>query len=453
MSQKSESSGSRDLLNNPIGKTLQSMTVPMLVGMIMMMSFGLVDTFFIGLLGTDELAAISFTFPVTFTLISLHIGLGIGTSAVIARFLGSNSHSEAQLSGTGALMLAFVLAVVLALIGVFTIDPIFTLLGASENLLEYIQQYMVVWYAAGVFLAMPMVGNSILRASGDTKTPSYVMAGGGLVNVILDPILIFGWGPLPAMGMQGAALATLIAWALGLVYILYLLAYKRQLILSRLLNIPELKHAISGILKIGLPAAGANMLTPVAGGILTAVVAGYGPGAVAAWGVGGRLESIASIVILALSMSLPPFISQNYGANNLSRVSKAYQLCVRFVIVWQLLVFVLFYFLSGVIASVFSTEPDVIELIQTYLMIVPLGYGVQGIVILTNSSFNAMHLPMSALIMSVLRLFVFFVPISYLGSYLFDLKGMFWAGILANIITATIAYLWFCRSLAKRIAT
>ncbi|AEE22321.1 MATE family efflux transporter [Paraglaciecola chathamensis] len=453
MSQKSASSGRRDLLNSPIGNTLKSMTLPMLVGMVMMMSFGLVDTYFIGLLGTDELAAISFTFPVTFTLISLHIGLGIGTSAVIGRFLGNNSHSEAQLSGTGALMLAFVLAAVLAFVGVITIDPIFTLLGANERLLSYIHEYMVVWYAAGVFLAMPMVGNSILRASGDTKTPSYVMAGGGLINVILDPILIFGWGPIPAMGMQGAALATLIAWALGLLYILYLLAYKRELILPRLLSMSELKRSSGGILKIGLPAAGANMLTPIAGGILTAVVAGYGPGAVAAWGVGGRLESIASIVILALSMSLPPFISQNFGANNLSRVSKAYQLCVRFVVIWQLLVFGAFYVLSGVLARTFSTEPEVIGLIQTYLMIVPLGYGVQGIVILTNSSFNAMHLPMSALLMSVLRLFVFFVPISYLGSYLFDLKGMFWAGIVANMLTAAVAYIWFCRSLSKRMAT
>ncbi|MDO6841746.1 MATE family efflux transporter [Paraglaciecola chathamensis] len=453
MSQKSASSGRRDLLNSPIGNTLKSMTLPMLVGMVMMMSFGLVDTYFIGLLGTDELAAISFTFPVTFTLISLHIGLGIGTSAVIGRFLGNNSHSEAQLSGTGALMLAFVLAAVLAFVGVITIDPIFTLLGANERLLSYIHEYMVVWYAAGVFLAMPMVGNSILRASGDTKTPSYVMAGGGLINVILDPILIFGWGPIPAMGMQGAALATLIAWALGLLYILYLLAYKRELILPRLLSMSELKRSSGGILKIGLPAAGANMLTPIAGGILTAVVAGYGPGAVAAWGVGGRLESIASIVILALSMSLPPFISQNFGANNLSRVSKAYQMCVRFVVIWQLLVFGAFYVLSGVLARTFSTEPEVIGLIQTYLMIVPLGYGVQGIVILTNSSFNAMHLPMSALLMSVLRLFVFFVPISYLGSYLFDLKGMFWAGIVANILTAAVAYIWFCRSLSKRMAT
>ncbi|QHJ13679.1 Multidrug export protein MepA [Paraglaciecola mesophila] len=452
MSQKSASSGRRDLLNSPIGNTLKSMTLPMLVGMVMMMSFGLVDTYFIGLLGTDELAAISFTFPVTFTLISLHIGLGIGTSAVIGRFLGNNSHSEAQLSGTGALMLAFVLAAVLAFVGVITINPIFTLLGANERLLSYIHEYMVVWYAAGVFLAMPMVGNSILRASGDTKTPSYVMAGGGLINVILDPILIFGWGPIPAMGMQGAALATLIAWALGLLYILYLLAYKRELILPRLLSMSELKRSCGGILKIGLPAAGANMLTPIAGGILTAVVAGYGPGAVAAWGVGGRLESIASIVILALSMSLPPFISQNFGANNLSRVSKAYQLCVRFVVIWQLLVFGVFYVLSGVFARAFSSEPEVIGLIQTYLMIVPLGYGVQGIVILTNSSFNAMHLPMSALLMSVLRLFVFFVPISYLGSYLFDLKGMFWAGIVANMLTAAVAYIWFCRSLSKRMA-
>tara|TARA_R110002153_G_scaffold72875_2_gene190352 strand:- start:18582 stop:19943 length:1362 start_codon:yes stop_codon:yes gene_type:complete len=451
VSQKSASTERRDLLNSPIGKTLKSMTLPMLIGMVMMMSFGLVDTFFIGLLGTQELAAISFTFPVTFTLISLHIGLGIGTSAVIARFLGSNSHDQAKESGTGALMLAFVLAVILALVGLLTIDPIFILLGATDQLLVHIREYMVVWYAAGVFLAMPMVGNSILRASGDTKTPSYVMASGGLINVILDPILIFGWGPIPAMGMQGAALATLIAWALGLVYILYLLAYKRQLILPRLLNLKELQRTIGGILKIGLPAAGANMLTPIAGGILTAVVAGYGPGAVAAWGVGGRLESIASIVILALSMSLPPFISQNYGANNLLRVSKAYQLCVRFVVVWQLLVFAVIYMLSGVLARLFSTEPEVINLIQAYLMIVPLGYGVQGIVILTNSSFNAMHLPMSALLMSVLRLFVFFVPISYLGSYLFDLKGMFFAGIVANVLTAAVAYIWFSRAIAKRI--
>ena len=164
----------------------------------------------------------SFSTGICFITISLNIGLGIGTSAIIAKLLGAGQHDQAKETATAALMLTMVLAIVLAIIGVMTMQPIFRLMGADERQVVHIQEYMLVWYAAGVFLAMPMVGNSVLRASGDTKTPSYVMAFGGLINVILDPILIFGWGPVPAFGIQGAAMATLIAWAVGLFYILYI---------------------------------------------------------------------------------------------------------------------------------------------------------------------------------------------------------------------------------------
>ncbi len=439
-----------DLLNNDITITLRKMTLPTIVGMVVLMTFGLVDTFFIGMLGTQELAAISFTFPVTFTVISLNIGLGIGTSAVIAKLLGAKQHSQAKETATGALMLTMVLAIVFAVFGVVTLEPIFRLMGADENQLSLITQYMLVWYGAGVFLAMPMVGNSVLRAYGDTKTPSYVMAFGGLINVVLDPILIFGWGPVPAFGIQGAAIATLVAWAVGLFYILYVLAVKRKLIEPRLLNWQELKRSTGGILKIGLPAAGANMLTPISAGIVTAFVAGYGPQAVAAWGVGGRLESIASIVVLSLSMSLPPFISQNFGANNIDRVTQAYSLCVKFVIVWQLIIFGILVLLSDVIANIFSNEPEVISIIVLFLVVVPLGYGTQGVTILTNSSFNAMHMPMSALSLNAMRLFVFFVPFSLLGSHWFELPGLFWAGVVANLAVGCIAFIWCKTILASR---
>ena len=439
-----------DLLNNDITITLRKMTLPTIVGMVVLMTFGLVDTFFIGMLGTQELAAISFTFPVTFTVISLNIGLGIGTSAVIAKLLGAKQHSQAKETATGALMLTMVLAIVFAVFGVITLEPIFRLMGADENQLGLITQYMLVWYGAGVFLAMPMVGNSVLRAYGDTKTPSYVMAFGGLINVVLDPILIFGWGPVPAFGIQGAAIATLVAWAVGLFYILYVLAVKRKLIEPRLLNWQELKRSTGGILKIGLPAAGANMLTPISAGIVTAFVAGYGPQAVAAWGVGGRLESIASIVVLSLSMSLPPFISQNFGANNIDRVKQAYSLCVKFVIVWQLIIFGILVLLSDVIANIFSNEPEVISIIVLFLVVVPLGYGTQGVTILTNSSFNAMHMPMSALALNAMRLFVFFVPFSLLGSHWFELPGLFWAGVVANLAVGCIAFIWCKTILASR---
>jgi putative MATE family efflux protein len=445
-----KTSSPSDLLNNDIALTLRRMTLPMIVGMVVLMTFGLVDTFFIGLLGTQELAAISFTFPVTFTVISLNIGLGIGTSAVIAKLLGSGQHNQAKETATGALMLTMVLAIVLAIIGVTTMDPIFRLMGADENELVFVKEYMWVWYAAGIFLAMPMVGNSVLRASGDTKTPSYVMAFGGLINVVLDPILIFGWGPVPAFGIQGAAIATLIAWAVGLFYILYVLAVKRKLIEPKLLNWQQLTRSTGGILKIGLPAAGANMLTPISAGIVTSIVAGYGPEAVAAWGVGGRLESIASIVVLSLSMSLPPFISQNFGANKLERVGQAYSLCVKFVIVWQLIIFAILALLAGVIANIFTNEPKVSSTIVLFLVIMPIGYGLQGVIILTNSSFNAIHMPMSAVSLSVVRLFVFFVPFSFIGSYWFDLPGLFWAAVFANLIVGCIAFIWFKTILASR---
>ncbi|RPJ68836.1 MATE family efflux transporter [Alteromonas sediminis] len=421
----------------------------MILGMIMLMSFGLIDTFFVSLLGTDALAAISFTFPVTFTLISLNIGLGIGASAVIGRLRGQKEFHEANETATASITVAVLLVGLLAVVGMLTIEPVFSLLGADETLMPLIKQYMLVWYASGVLLAIPMVGNSVLRASGDTKTPSMIMAVGGAINAALDPLLIFGFGPIPAMGIQGAAWATLIAWLIGAVWILRLLAVKRKLMLPRLLTPSELKQYSQRVMKIGFPAAGANMLTPIAGGVMTAIVATYGAEAVAAWGVGNRLESIASIVVLALSMSLPPFISHNVGANQIERVKTAYRNVLTFIVLWQLLVFVGMWLLSPFIAEVFAEEQIVSAQIVLFLSIVPLGYGLQGIIILTNSSLNAMHLPMGALWLSILRLFVFYVPIAYVCSLYFGLKGLFWGCVLANLLMACVSLIWFKRALTQ----
>nr|WP_267889383.1 MATE family efflux transporter [Alteromonas abrolhosensis] len=421
----------------------------MILGMVMMMSFGLIDTFFVSLLGTDPLAAISFTFPVTFTVISLNIGLGIGTSAIIGKLQGSKEITKSQHYATGSIMLSVLLVGTLAIIGLFTIEPVFKLLNATENLMPYISDYMGLWYLSSIFLAMPMVGNSVLRACGDTRTPSIVMAAGGGLNALLDPIFIFGLGPVPAMGIKGAALATFIAWIVGAFWILYILAVRRKLMLPRLLTLSELRDSSREILKIGLPAAGANMLTPVAGGVMTAVVAGYGAEAVAAWGVGNRMESIASIVVLALSMTLPPFISQNVGAGQVNRVKRAYSLTLKFVLIWQFVIFLVMWALSSWIAVAFANEAEVSVLIQLFLMIVPLGYGMQGIIILTNSSLNAMHRPMTALILSVIRLFVFFVPISVAGSFLFDLKGLFVGTVIANFAMACVSFFVFKRAVTQ----
>jgi Na+-driven multidrug efflux pump len=210
--------------------------------------------------------------------------------------------------------------------------------------------------------------------------------------------------------------------------------------------------ASRGVLKIGLPAAGANMLTPIAGGVMTAVVATYGAEAVAAWGVGNRLESIACIVVLALSMSLPPFISQNYGANKLERIREAFNIAAKFVIVWQVLVFIILAASADFIAQAFAEDASVAKDIKIFLYIVPLGYGLQGIIVLVNSSFNAMHKPLSALLLNIMRLFVFYVPIASFGSYLYGLEGLFWGCVIGNVVTSVIAYTWFNQNLKKEMA-
>ncbi|SNY43995.1 putative efflux protein, MATE family [Arsukibacterium tuosuense] len=432
------------ILQGNIGLTLRSMTVPVLAGMLTLMTFNLVDTFFISMLGTTPLAAISFTFPVSFTVISLAIGLSIGTSAVIAKALGAGHNKEAQADSLAALWLATYLVLALSLLGMALINPMFRLLGAGGATLGYIHDYMLIWFAGAVLLVMPMVGNAVLRASGDTKTPSLIMASGGVVNAILDPVFIFGIGPIPAMGMQGAALASVLSWALGCGLIIWLL-FKRGLLIAVWQPFTIALPIYRKILRIGMPAAGANMLTPLAMAILTAIMASYGAAAVAAFGVGARLESLASLVVLALSMTLPPFVSQNFGADKLQRVQQAYRLSTFFIIRWQFAVYLLLAALAWPIAAMFTEDPDVARYIRWFLWIVPLAYGLQGITILTNSSFNALHMPANALWLSLIRLFVFYVPLAWAGGKFFGVLGVFAGCVVANVFTAAIAYSWFNR--------
>jgi putative MATE family efflux protein len=439
-----------ELLEAPVAQTLKKMTIPMIYGMVLLMTFNLIDTFFVGLLGTQPLAAISFTFPVTFTVLSLTIGLSIGTSAVIAKFLGKKDTESVKNSATAAMYISAIIVACLSAVGYIITDPLFTLLGAQASLLPLIHEYIDIWYIGSVCLIGPMIGNAVLRASGDTKTPSMIMGSAGLMNAVLDPIFIFGLGPIPAMGIQGAAIATLISWLFGLILVLYILITKHNFIHTSLLPYNVFVKSCKDILKIGLPAAGANMLTPIAAAIMTAIVADYGESAVAAFGVGSRLESIACLLVLVLSMTLPPFISQNFGANQLNRVEQAYKISIRFIMIWQVLIYIIFIFCAHWIATAFAKEAQVADLIELFIWILPLGYGLQGIVILTNSSFNALHKPMIALGLSVIRLFICYLPLAYIGSLLFGLAGLFAGAVIGNMLMAIISYRLFTKQFKAR---
>ncbi|MBY4676670.1 MATE family efflux transporter [Marinobacterium sp. CAU 1594] len=421
----------------------------MMFGIVSLMLFNLADVYFVGQLGIDPLAALGFTFPVSFSIVSLAIGFGIGTSAILAKLIGAGRQAEAGALATDNLLMTAVTVVLISLLAKLLIEPVFSLMGADARLLPLIDSYMSIWFLGSVFLVVNMVGNSAMRASGDTKTPAKLMALSSGINLLLDPLLIFGYGPVPALGIEGAAIASLIAWALTTLMILHVLYHRRQMLVLQPLRPARIWRHWREVMKIGLPAALSNMMTPVANAVLTALVAVHGTEAVAAFGVGNRLESISLLACLALSMTLPPFISQNFGAGQVERVQRAYLGAVRFALGWQLVVYLLLLVAGEPLTALFSDDPRVQELLALWLLLVPVGFGCQAVTFLTASAFNALHQPLRAMRISATRLFLLYVPCGWLGSQLFGLTGMFAGLVIANILIAGIAFYWMRRHIAR----
>ncbi|EGQ8091425.1 MATE family efflux transporter [Vibrio vulnificus] len=439
------------LLSAPIAETLRKMTVPMIFGMVAILMFNLVDTFFISLLGTEALAAISYTFPVTFAVNCITMGIGVGLSTSIGRLLGQGEAHQAARFTTHGLLLAIVLVALASTLGFFTVTPLFTLLGAKEELIPLIGQYMHVWYLTIPLLVIPMAGNSAIRATGDTKTPAKIMMLAGLINGVLDPLLIFGIGPFPELGIQGAAIASALSWLGALIGSFYVLIQR-----ERLLGLPQwqrLKEDWQQILKVGTPAALSNAMNPLSGAILMMMLSSHGTAAVAAYGAAQRIESILILVLMALTSALTPFMAQNFGAKNPQRAFQGLFVSMRFSVLFQGLVFLMMVPLSIPLAALFSQEQAVRDLLWHYLLVVPISYGFLGIVMMLVSGLNAMHQPLNAFRWSVIRLFVFTLPAAYLGSWLYDIEGLFIGIAVGNILVGLCSYLYALKQRKQQLAT
>ncbi|WP_315905307.1 MATE family efflux transporter [Vibrio fluvialis] len=428
------------LLSAPIPNVLRQMTIPMIFGMVAILMFNLVDTFFISLLGTDALAAISYTFPVTFGVNCITMGIGVGLSTSIGRLLGQGDTSNAARFSTHGLLLAVTLVAIACTLGFFTIEPLFLLLGAKAELIPLIKQYMQVWYFTIPLLVIPMAGNSAIRATGDTKTPAKMMMLAGAINGCLDPLLIFGYGPFPELGIQGAAIASAFSWLGALIGSLYVLVKRDRLLAPP--HFASLRHDWQQILKIGTPAALSTAMSPISGALLMMMLSSHGTAAVAAYGAAQRIESILILVLMSLTSALTPFMAQNFGAQNPTRSFSGLFLSLRFSLIFQLLVFIMMVPLSIPLAALFSQEQAVRDLLWHYLLVVPFSYGFQGVVMMLVSALNALHLPLKAFQWSFMRLFLFTLPSAWLGSTLYGIEGLFIGIALGNVLGGLSGYLY-----------
>jgi putative MATE family efflux protein len=426
------------LIEGNIKKQLFQMTWPMIFGMLGIVIFNLVDTYFIGQLGVKQLAAMGFTFPVVLLINSFALGLGIGTSALVSRAIGQGNHAQAARITTDSMVLAVILAGCISILGILTIDPVFRLRGAEEEVLFYIKQYMSIWYLGSVFVVIPMVGNNAIRATGDTRTPALVMMVAGFSNAIMDYLLIFGIGIFPEMGMAGAALATVCGRIITFSVASYVLGKREKLLDFRGISFTILRKNWKDLLEVGLPVALTRVMQPISIGVLITLLASYGTVAVAGFGVATRLEMFLLMVSNSFVSILAPFVGQNFGAGRKNRIRKTLGYALRFSLINGILILAVLFLFAEALAGLFSDEEMVISQAVLYLRTVSLGYIFYSILQSVASIFNVTGKPRTSALMMLIQMFVVCIPLALLLRILLTSKGIYMAlaiswGVMALI--------------------
>ncbi len=419
------------------------LTPPMILGAFSILVFNLVDTFFISKLGGEPLAAISFTFPVIMVIGALAHGVGMGAASVLSRVIGEGNRQRVQRLATDSLLLSIIIVSVVSAAGLLFMDPIFLLLGAEEQLLPLIRSYMVIWFATVAFMIIPMIGNNAIRAAGNTLFPGLIMAFSGLINVVLDPIFIFGYLGFPAMGIKGAALATALARAFSLVVSLYILEKRFKLIAWKKPKMPEFLKSCGEILHTGIPATLTNLMAPLYVAIAIRLISGYGQSAVAAVGASTRLEQLVLILPLALGSVLVPFAGQNWGAGRKGRVRQAIETSFLIVTGWGLLSWAGLALFRYQLAGIFSNDPEIISTMTFYLAVIPISHASLGICNQLSMFFNAIRKPLSSTILNGIRLFIISLIPAVIGSYAGGLKGLLVGLAAGQFLSGPFGLVWY----------
>jgi putative MATE family efflux protein len=420
----------------PIGQHINRMAIPMTWGMLASVLAALADTYFLAQLGTAHLAAITFTFPVVMLVMNLSLGLASGFSSLLARALGEGNMIKVENLTISAMLMSAAIIFALSIVGYLTIDPLFTALGAGEQTLPLIRDFMSIWYFSMILVVTPIIGNFALRATGNPKTASYVMIVSALVNVLLDPIFIFGFGFIPEMGIKGAALAGVVSRLAAFLVMLYMLTYRTRLITFKLPALKTMFESWKEIFHIGAPLALTNMVTPLSAALVTRLLAQYGENIVAGFGIAARIEALAIIPLIAVGSSFGPISGQNFGAAKYARIVELLKYGFIFAALYGVSCTVLMAIFHQSLPGFFNSNPEVVYTAGLYLLVVPVGFMGLGITMVVGASFTGMGNPKPSMLMSLLRLSVVYLPLAYIGSILFGPVGIFGANALANLSVA-----------------
>ncbi|MDK9736841.1 polysaccharide biosynthesis C-terminal domain-containing protein [Vibrio sp. D404a] len=433
-------------------RTVIEKTMPLTVGVFAIMMVQLVDSIFIGMLGVNELAVHGITLPFQAAFTGVQVGIGVAATSIISQAVGAKdsrkASSMATLSvGAGMVVIALIcFALILASDWVFHSFISGVPQQQYQRLLAVFNQYWPVWLLSALTVALLYLTTCIYRANGDTKTTGSMFLGASIINLILDPILIF-WLD---MGIVGAAVASSVGYLSCSIYMLMKVRGRGWFGVSDA-SIQQIKHDGSELVKTVVPTTMNQILPSVSAFFTMWLIARMGTSEMAFWSLLSRVESFVLVMSLALTMSIPPMIGRYLGAQQRHKIPQLLKTSAQFLLTFHIAIAALLALGSGVLASMLSDEVTIRHWFELSLLFIPLSFGPLGLCMLVASVFNALGQPKQALNVSFARLFIFYIPALWVGASTGEMLYAVAAAACANVLAGGFAWMRLSRYIKEKI--
>lgn len=449
MPPSSKIAGRRTLfLEGPIPRALVTLAVPIILGNVLQTGYQLTDAFWVGRLGAAAVAAVSVSFPVTFLVIALGSGLAMAGATLSAQYMGAGRQDMVDHVAAQTMVMVTITSIILGAIGYVLAPVLLRLLGVAPDVYDGALGFMRVSFVGIIFVFVYAMFQALMRGVGQTRIPLFIVLGTVILNFLLDPLFIFGWGPVPALGVMGAALATLMTQALAAVLGIVIFLHGRHGITLRwhalVPDAPYIKRAFF----LGLPGSVELSTRGLGLMIMSFLVASFGTMTIAAYGVGSNVLQVVTIPAMGLSQAISTLVGQNMGAGNIERAARVAQLGAFFGFVVLTAVGLIAYgFAPQIVAFFIPEDPAVIEAGAGFIRIMALAWGGMGIQLCLVSAFRASGNMLIAMVIALVSQWMFQFPLAYVLSKHTTLaaEGLWWSFPVTNIAVAIVSVAWFAR--------
>lgn len=443
-----------DLTQGGVYSHIFKMSIPASIGIFAIIASTLADMYFISRVGMLELAAVVLGVPLTSVFFFCVKGVGAAFISISSSISGSKNSENLRNFVGDAFYIAMATGIIFVVLCLLVMPFYLHIVGAEGELMSLAKDYLVIWIVGGFFLAVSLPMNNIIRATGDAMTPTYITLSAAIISVMLDPVFIFGFLFIPAMGVGGAALATAVSHLVAMLICLFVLRQKKLLFYGTKTNIERLKKTFKSVFAIALPSALSGAIIPISASVMLSLISAFGENKVfelSAFGVSHRLDAFLLVVIMGLSVGMSPIIGQNFGAGNISRVKEAINKGLGLMMVWCFISAAILYFFGKNLVSLFTDQSEIIPLAVIYMTTIPLTNAFGVLIDGWSTIFTMLGNAKRALLMTISRYFGVQIPLCFIGSFYWGFEGLIYGIALSNIIIGVTFHLLNVKHLKKLI--